>query len=87
MRGTSLGSGSFSAGESLPKEPGPGPSAYRPASLQAGAWTTVPGDAGCASGCGEHLDMLYHLERVYEALGVFTSPLRALLVIDNPDHP
>lgn len=54
MGNTSLGPANFSAGESLPQEPGPGPPAHRPASLQAGAWPTVPGDAGCASGCGEH---------------------------------
>jgi hypothetical protein len=54
MGGTSLDSGISSAGESLPQEPGPGPSAHRSVSVQAGAWTTVPGDAGCASGGGEH---------------------------------
>lgn len=54
MGDTSLGSGRSSVGESIPQEPGPGPPANRPASLQAGAWTTVPGDARCAPRCGEH---------------------------------
>lgn len=40
-------------GEPLPQEQGPGPPAHRPAPLQAGARTPVPGHACCAPGGGE----------------------------------
>jgi hypothetical protein len=69
------------AGEPLSKEPGPGPPAHRPVSLQAGAWPAVPSDAGCAPGSGE-----YHVWGMGTRLRVLGGP-HTLPTCDVPEHP